>query len=102
MYEFGEPISGDPFVVEQHISIGLIPLLLAVITLVIHIAFAVGIFKDASGRKAGGQIVWFVHPIFWAGATLVGSVFVAAIYWAIHYSTLAAPSPPPSTDSPEA
>lgn len=89
MYDFGEPISGDPFI-EQNIFIGLIPLILALIAFIIHIAFAVAVFKDSTSRRDAGRNVWFVHPIFWAGATLVGSVFVAAVYWLVHYSTLAA------------
>jgi hypothetical protein len=89
MYDFGEPISGDPFI-EQNIFIGLIPLILALIALIIHIAFGVAVFKDSTSRRDEARIVWFVHPIFWGGATLVGGVFVAAVYWLIHYSTLAA------------
>lgn len=102
MYDFGEPISADPIVLEQFISIGLIPLVLTLVALVIHTAFAVAIFKDASGRRSHDRIVWFVHLIFWAGAALVGSVFVAAIYWAIHYSTLARPENLPSNPTHEA
>ena len=35
---------------QQNIDIGLIPLILAVVALVIHIAFAVGVFKDSARR----------------------------------------------------
>ena len=77
MFDFGEPISGgSAFQIQQNIDIGLIPLILAVVALVIHIAFAVGVFKDSARRKADRQL-GFVAPIFLACATLVGSVFVA-------------------------
>lgn len=69
---------------------------MALLTFVVQVVFAAAIFKDASERRTSGLLVWFVHPFFWAAATLVGSVFVAAIYWAIHYSTLAPPEKPPT------
>lgn len=89
MFDFGEPISADPLVLERHINIGLIPLLLAIVAFIVNVAFAIAVFKDASARRRVWQHLWFVSPIFWAGATLVGSVFVAGLYWAMHYSTLA-------------
>lgn len=90
MFSISESLS-DPIYLTQNITISLVPLVMAIIALIIHVAFAVAIFKDASGRRTNGRVVWFVHPIIWAGATLLGSVFVAAVYWAIHYSTFAPP-----------
>jgi hypothetical protein len=56
-----------------------------VLTVIIHIAFAFGVFSDATeGRKP----VVLVPPAIWGLATLIGGVFVAAIYWAIHHSAL--------------
>jgi len=95
MYDFGEPIYGDTAVIEHFIRIGVIPLILAVVAFIIHIAFAVAVFKDASARRAGEQHLWFVSPIFWAGSVLIGSVFAAALYWVMHYSTLASEKRPP-------
>lgn len=93
MYDFGEPLSGNGFAVERNFVIGLIPALLAIVGLIIHIAFAIGVFKDASARRDSSLNLWFVSPIFWGGATLIGSVFVAGVYWAMHYSSLVGTEP---------
>ena len=66
---------------QQNIDIDVIPLIPAVVALVIHIAFAVGVFKDLARRKADRQL-WFVAPIFYTGGTLGESVFVAAGFFA--------------------
>lgn len=60
-----------------------------ILTALVHIAFAVAVLNDA-------QMLWdhlrrktfFVGGPLWALATLLGGVFVAAIYWLIHHSTL--------------
>ena len=62
-----------------------------VLTVIIHIAFAVGVYRNAS-TTLQTRTVWFVTPFIWAMATLLGGVFVATAFWAIHYSRLHAPS----------
>ena len=60
-----------------------------VLTAIIHISFAFGVLNDT-------QMLWrhlrrktfFVGGGLWALATLLGGVFVAAIYWLIHHSSL--------------
>ncbi|HEY3897420.1 MAG TPA: hypothetical protein VGM54_02340 [Chthoniobacter sp.] len=60
-----------------------------ILTAVVNIAFAIAVQADA-------QMLWnrlrrkpfFVGGGIWALATLLGGVFVAAIYWIIHHSTL--------------
>jgi hypothetical protein len=56
---------------------------------IVHIGFAVGVYSDAEDlyQKTGRKTV-FVNSIIWALATLIGGVFVAGVYWAIHHSTL--------------
>ncbi len=83
------PPLGEPVLIDETVrTIGLIPLIAALITVIINIAFAIGVYRDSASRRTHGFRLWFAAPIFWAGATLVGSVFVAALYWLIHYSTL--------------
>jgi hypothetical protein len=54
------------------------------------LAIAVGI---ASNRIAGrGEPLTFFGPTLWIVATLVGGVFVAALYWLMHHSTLRRPA----------
>ena len=86
-YDLGEfHLEHNSIVIYEYID--LIPWVIALLVLIIHIAFAVATFEDAMARRRADHLVWFVHPIFWGGATLLGGVFVAAVYWAMHYSTL--------------
>lgn len=96
MQDFGEPIMMRPILEHQSISIAIIPLILALVGFVVQIAFTIAVYNDASSRRGFEQHVWFVSPIFWAGATLVGGAFVATAYWAMHYSTLATDKRPPA------
>ena len=60
-----------------------------ILTAIVHIGFALAVLNDS-------QMLWthlrrktfFVGRGLWALATLLGGVFVAAIYWSIHHSTL--------------
>ncbi|MEM1244016.1 MAG: hypothetical protein AAGG80_04265 [Pseudomonadota bacterium] len=66
-----------------------INLTLAVINLLLHLIFASAVAKD-SGRLAKlGRTTYLVSGITWAFATLVGGILVAALYWLMHYSSLA-------------
>jgi hypothetical protein len=62
----------------------------------VNLCFAVVVLADARRFDPPGapriprpkrQLV-LVGPGIWAFATLLGGVFAAAIYWAIHHSTL--------------
>lgn len=63
-------------------------------TATIHLAFAAGVYLDISklrslqGGALKGARTMLVTPWVWVLATLLGGIFVAAIYWAIHRSTL--------------
>ncbi len=50
---------------------------------IIHLVFARGVWFAANSRR-----VYFAPPAVWTIATLLGGVFVAAIFWVMHYSTL--------------
>ena len=55
-----------------------------VLTAIVHITFAVAVYRDAD--RSGTPIL--VGSGIWLIATLIGGVFVAAIYWALHRSRL--------------
>ena len=55
-----------------------------VLTAIVHITFAVAVYRDASRLESPV----FVGAGIWLIATLIGGVFTAAIYWAIHRSRL--------------
>lgn len=57
-------------------------------TVLVHALFARGAWLHAGVRKTT-----LVAPWTWALATLFGGPFVAAAYWLVHCSSLAAPSP---------
>ena len=86
MLELGQllPASAEP-----------IALFILLLTAVVHIAFAFGVYQDAGDRRRVKQTVWFVGPIIWAGGTLLGGLIAAALYWLVHYSTLAPPDGKP-------
>lgn len=63
-------------------------ILFLVIQIVLHLLFAAAVAKDAGLILKQGRTTWLVSGLTWAFATLVGGVFVAAIYWFIHYSNM--------------
>jgi hypothetical protein len=58
------------------------------INVILHVVFAGSVAKDAGRLAKEGRTTWLVSGITWAFATLIGGVFVAAIYWFIHYSNI--------------
>ena len=59
----------------------------AVLTVLIHIVFAVAVYRDATQLDRTRALV-IVGPGIWCIATLLGGVITAAIYWAMHHSRL--------------
>lgn len=56
---------------------------------IVNIAFALGVFMDADLMfRRTNKKTFLVSNWTWAFATLVGGVFFAGVYWAIHHSTL--------------
>jgi hypothetical protein len=75
-----------------------------ILTAIVHVSLAFAVLADT-------QLLWkhfrrhtfLVGGGLWALATLLGGVFVAAIYWLIHHSTLRPQQPPPALpEKPEA
>lgn len=62
-------------------------MVLTFINIIIHIFFAGAVAKDAGELHNDGLKPVLVSGITWAFATLMGGVFVAALYWLIHHST---------------
>lgn len=61
--------------------------LLLFINAIVHVIFAGAVAKDAGTIYKIGRQTALVGGSVWAFATLLGGVFVAAIYWFIHHST---------------
>jgi len=57
-----------------------------ILTILVHVAFCGAVIGDGRRLKQHGKDTVLVGFEIWAVATLLGGVFVAAIYWAVHYS----------------
>lgn len=62
-----------------------IQVVLLIITALLHIIFAGAVAKDAGQLAQRGRPVFLVSGMIWAFATLIGGVFVAAVYWFMHH-----------------
>ena len=87
----------DVSVLPQSIMV-IVTLVFWAIAIIVHICFAFAVLGDAD-RLPGGRKPIFVGPGLWFLATLVGGLFIAAIYWGMHHSRLnaAVPVTPPET-----
>lgn len=69
------------------LPVGAIAICASVIALIVHIAFAIALFRDATNLPTHRKPI-FVGPMIWFLGALVGGMFVAAIYWVMHHSRL--------------
>jgi len=63
-------------------------LLLMVIGALVHLVFAGAVARDAGALYQLERRTALVSGHVWAFATLLGGVYVAAVYWFIHHSHL--------------
>lgn len=63
-------------------------LLIMAINALVHLVFAGAVARDAGDLYQLSRRPALVSAHVWAFATLIGGVFVAAIYWFIHHSNL--------------
>jgi hypothetical protein len=61
---------------------------IAIVTFLIHTAFAFAVDYDARSLKRSGSSLVLVGPFGWAFATFVGGPLVAVAYWVVHHSAL--------------
>lgn len=66
--------------------------------LVVSALIAMPVYHDADRRFASRQKLWFFGPKLWLFSTFIGGITTAAIYWVMHYSTLAPPEASGSGD----
>jgi phosphate/sulfate permease len=59
-----------------------------VIGVIINVLFAAGVGNDANELRREGGRTQIAGQAVWVLATLLGGVFVAAVYWLIHRSAL--------------
>jgi hypothetical protein len=55
---------------------------------VVHVGFALNVLKDGDQLRSQGSQPMLAGSFLWCLATLLGGVFVAAIYWLVNHSTL--------------
>ena len=63
-------------------SIGMIML---IINAILHVIFAGAVARDAGQLHKQARHTYLVSSMTWAFATLVGGVWIAAIYWFMHH-----------------
>ena len=66
---------------------GLWGIAVVILTVLIHIVFAIAVYRDAT-RLDRVRTLIIAGPAIWGIATLIGGVITAAIYWAMHHSRL--------------
>jgi len=69
---------------ESFNLIGLTGPLLLLPWILVHVFFAIGVYRDTKKMKR----IELVGPVIWTLATLIGGVFVATAYWLLNRSIL--------------
>ena len=73
---------------------------IAILTVLIHIVFAIAVYRDAT-RLDRTRALIIVGPGIWGIATLISGVITADIYWAMHHSRLNPDIPIAATETTE-
>ena len=63
-----------------------------IINFFLHVIFAGAVARDAGSLYKRGCPTILVSGVTWSFATLIGGVFIAAIYWILHHSSITRPS----------
>ena len=79
---------------------GLVGIAVVVLTALVHIVFAIAVYRDATELDRVRTLI-IAGPAIWGIATLIGGVVTAAIYWAMHHSRLNPDIPIASTETTE-
>lgn len=79
---------GSFAIINLNDPLAFLPLLGIIAASIVHISFTIGVIIDIRKLREGGRRPWCAGPEIWGLATLLGGVFVAAIYWGIHHSSL--------------
>ena len=69
-------------------SLLVLGMMYGLVLLIVHIAFAAGVARDAARLEGEADGTLIVPPIVWSLATLAGGILVVAVYWLIHHSAL--------------
>lgn len=62
---------------------------LFVLNVILHLLFASGVAKDIGNFHRKGIPTQFIPGMAWVLATLIGGIWVLAVYWLMHHSSLA-------------
>ncbi|VAW94037.1 hypothetical protein MNBD_GAMMA22-2116 [hydrothermal vent metagenome] len=52
---------------------------------VVHFGFAAAVAKDAGRLHQSRGSTILVGPVMWSFATIIGGVWVAAVFWVLHH-----------------
>jgi len=64
-------------------------LIAGIVTLIVHVVFALAVYSDATDRDANRRGLVLVGPGMWAVTTLLTGLLGAVAYWLVHSSALA-------------
>ena len=77
----------DPLGIFWGLFLGVVTIGSVVIVIVVHISFAMAVFRDATSLPASRKPI-SVSPTIWFLAILLGGIFITTIYWIMHHSRL--------------
>ncbi len=55
---------------------------------IVHLAFAAAVAKEAGRLLQSRGATILVGPVMWSFATIIGGVWVAAVFWLMHHLPL--------------
>ncbi len=55
---------------------------------IVHLAFAAAVAKEAGRLVHSRGATILVGPVMWSFATVIGGVWVAAVFWVLHHLPL--------------